>query len=221
MHRSWVVVFAALLFASHAAATTITLSTVSSDGTPASQLDATLEFSVTGATELTLTVTNTGSDFNINEIYFNAESNVTGLSLDSATHSVEGDVATEWGSVLTNTAVDGFGSFDFGLADGVGETDPSVIEPGEDVVFVFTISGTGPFAMDDFKVANGSGFEAAAKFVNGPPDPECADAVIPTEKCPEGVNTEDSAFGAVPEPLVGWLVALGLAGVVASRRTSR
>lgn len=71
--------------------------------------------------------------------------------------------------------------------------------------------------MADFAVANDSGFRAAAKFVGGPPDPECAAAAIRTARCPQGVATEDSGFGAVPEPAVGWLVALGGIGVAALR----
>jgi len=207
----------ALIFAGPASATSITLSTVSSDGTPASQLEAEFDFSVSGTT-LTLTVTNTGSDFNINQIFFNADSNVSGLTFDSATHSVAGDVLAAWSPLATVEMADGFGTFDFALMNGVGETSPSVMEPGEEIVFVFTISGTGPFADADFIVENGSGFLGAAKFVNGPPDPECASAVIPTEKCPEGVNTEDSGFGAVPEPGSTALLLLSLGAVAAARR---
>ena len=48
-----------LALATVAGATTITLSDVSSDSTPSSQLDAIFNFAITGASELTLTVTNT------------------------------------------------------------------------------------------------------------------------------------------------------------------
>jgi hypothetical protein len=191
--------------ASPALATTIvTLSTVSSDATDPDLLDAEFEFSVSGST-LTLTVTNTGSDFNINEIYFNGSGLVSSLSLTSATHNVQGDVLAAWSPVETNTMVDGFGVFAFGLTDGVGETNDNIIEPGEEVVFVFAITGSGGYTDADFIVANAAGYTAAAKFVNGPDDPESP-------------GDEDSAYGAVPEPLSAWLLAAGLAGLLAAGR---
>jgi hypothetical protein len=198
---------AALLLglASPALATTIvTLSSVSSDATDPSLLDADFEFSVSGST-LTLTVTNTGSDFNINEIYFNASGLVTGLSLTSATHSVAGDVSAAWLPIELGSTPDGFGAFDFGLTDGVGENNPNIIEPGEDIVFLFAITGSGGYADADFIVGNENGYTAAAKFVNGPDDPEFP-------------GDEDSAFGTVPEPLTAWLLAAGLAGLLAAGR---
>jgi hypothetical protein len=54
--------------------------------------------------------------------------------------------------------------------------------------------------------------------MNGPPDPECAGLTEPTEMCPEAADTEDSAFGTVPEPLTAWLLAAGLAGLLAAGR---
>jgi hypothetical protein len=176
-----------------------------------------LLFAVVGTT-LTLTVTNTGGDFTINELYWNAADNVTGLSLVSATHSVEGDVQSAWSPLGTNKDAGGLGSFDFALMVRGGGNKASLIEPGEQVVFEFDISGAGPFAMDDFVVANDGGLLAAAKFVSGPPDPECAGAIIPTGKCPQGVLTEDSGYGGVPEPASAWLVLLGLVGVAAVGR---
>jgi hypothetical protein len=211
---------ALLSMAGSAEATTITLSGVSSDGTPASQLHAELDFGVVGTT-LTLTVTNTGSDFTINELYWNAASNVTGRALVTATHNVAGNVTNAWSPTETNQKAGGFGSFDFALTVRGGGNKANLIEPGETIVFEFDISGTGTFAMSDFAVANDEGLLAAAKFVSGPPDPECAGAVIPTPKCPQGVLTEDSGFGGVPEPASGLLLALGLAGASAyGRRTS-
>jgi hypothetical protein len=57
--------------------------------------------------------------------------------------------------------------------------------------------------MNDFDATNLSGYKAAAKFVNGPDDPEA-------------MGMEDSAFGAVPEPgtalLLGAALALGALG---------
>ncbi len=186
-----------LALGSSAGAATITLSSMSSDATPASVLDATFVFMITGASELTLTVTNDTTapdEFIINGAWFNAAGNVTGLTLDSATHSVEGDVFAAWDPVENTSMVDGFGIFDFGVTDGVGQNNLNLIGPGESIDFVFTIAGTGPFADTDFVVLNGSGFLAAAKFIAGPGD--------------------DSAFGAaVPEPTTVALFGLGLLGL--------
>ena len=198
----------ALLVGSSAQATPVHCCDASSDATPASQLDITFDFSVAGTT-LTLTVTNNdggGFGFNVNEIYFNGSGNVTSLSFSSATHSVAGDVTAAWAPLDSNTMVDGFGIFDFGLSDGVGETNTNIIEPGENIAFVFTVNAG--LADADFIVANGSGYLVAAKFTNGPDDPE-------------DPGNEDSAFGAAtPEPGMLGLFALGLAGLglVARRR---
>jgi hypothetical protein len=208
-HLPLAAVLGVVLSAGTASATSINLSSVSSDGTPASQLDATLDFSVSGST-LTLTLSNTGSDFNINQVFFGGSSAVTGLSLVSATHSANGDVTAAWIPVEAASAADGFGVFDFALTDGVGSGNPNIAHVGESIVFVLSISGTGSYADSDFIQPNASGYLAAAKFVNGPPDPECATAVIPTAQCPEGIGTEDSAFGGVPEPGTLALLALAL-----------
>jgi hypothetical protein len=202
---------------SPAGASTITLSGVSSDASPASQLDATLTFDVgdfdlgNGGDELRLVLHNPsageGGDalFNVNEIYFNAASGVTALTLLSATHSVNGDVFAAWQPVETAAAADGFGIFDYALTDGVGEMNPAIAMPGQSVTFLFDIAGTGPFDMNDFIEANAMGYTAAAKFVNGPDDPE-------------DPGMEDSAFGAVPEPGTALLLGLGLVALGVRRR---
>jgi hypothetical protein len=87
----------------------------------------------------------------------------------------------------------------------MGETDPSTIWGGQDpaqfVTFTFSISGTGPFAPGDFIAPSSLGYTAAAKFVNGPGD--------------------DSAYGAVPEPSTGLLLATGLIGLAVNGRRRR
>jgi hypothetical protein len=191
-----------------ALATTITLSNVSSDATDPDLLDAEFDFSVSGAT-LTLTVSNTGSDFNINEVYFNASAGVTSLALTSATHSAAGNVSAAWLPIELGSSPDGFGAFDFGLTDGVGQNNPNIIGVGEDIVFVFSINGgVGVFTDADFIQENGSGYTAAAKFVNGPDDPEAP-------------GEEDSAFGAAPEPGTLVLLGFGIAGLAALGRRAR
>jgi hypothetical protein len=203
--RTTIASFAAaalLALGSSASATTITLSTVSSDATPVSQLDATLDFVVSGTT-LTLTLTNTGVDFNVNQVYFNGSGLVSTLSLISATHSVAGDVLAAWAPIELGSSADGFGAFDYALTDGVGQTNPNILNPGENVVFVFTVNAG--LTDSDFIVGNVNDYVAAAKFVNGPADPES----------PED---EDSAFGTVPEPATSLLLVLGLAGLAFAGR---
>jgi len=201
--RAILLALAALSLSTSAGAVPITLSSVSSDETPASALDATFDFSVVGST-LTLVVTNDTTapeTFNVNQVYFNAPGAVTSLTLTSATHSIEGNVASDWLPLVMGVMVDGFGTFDFGLREGVGETNASVIGPSESVTFVFAIAGTGPYSASDFIQPNSYDLVAAAKFVNGPYD--------------------DSAFGAVPEPSTALLLASGLLLLGARRRSLR
>jgi hypothetical protein len=191
-----------------ASGATVTLSSHSSDPTPASILDATMEFAISDLVEMTLTVTNYTTapfEFDINEVFFNAKSNVTGLTLDSVTSSLDGPIGG-WSLVTSSgtmgpTHADGFGIFDYGVIDGV--SGPDQIQPAESVAFVFTITGTGPYVDTDFielSQLDGGGdivTYGAAKFVNGPGD--------------------DSAYGAyVPEP--GTLSLLFLGGFAFARR---
>jgi len=201
------------LFAAAAQSSTVTLSDVSSDLTPASTLDATFDFVVIGGDTLQLTVTNdtSGADqFNIVELFWNGSSAVSGLSLLSANHSAVGDVSTGWDPVQAGLQPDGFGVFDYALIDGVGEGNPNIIGPTESILFTIAISGSCADSFSctgsDFVVPQSSGYVAAAKFVNGPDDPEAP-------------GVEDSAFGAaVPEPSTAVMLGLGLAALAARRR---
>jgi hypothetical protein len=196
-----------LLGVSTAQASTINLSSVSSDATPASSLSATIDTQILGGDTLQLTVTNdttAPNEFNINQVYFNGSDDVTSLVLSTATHSDIGDVLGDWAPVVHVAGANGFGDFDFGLLDGEGENDPWLIGPTESIVYVLAITGNCATAydctMDDFNVGNANGFTFAAKFVNGPDD--------------------DSAFGTVPEPATALLVPLGL-GLACWRGRSR
>ena len=86
MHTILPFLVGALLLGSGTAAlgVVITLSEYSSNGTDPALLSATLDFSVAGST-LTLEITNdtvAPNGYNINELYFNADGDVTGLSVD-------------------------------------------------------------------------------------------------------------------------------------------
>jgi hypothetical protein len=209
--RCLVAVLAAVL-AGSAQAGTITLSDVSSDLTSAADLDATLAFDVgefdagNAGDELRITLTNTGVDFNISEIYWNVTANITGLTLLSAIHSLNGDQTALWNPIHTGLAADGFGAFDYALTDGVGELSPGIAMPGESLVFILDLDSLVAATMSDFIVPNASGYIGAGKFVNGPDDPEAP-------------GFEDSAFGAtVPEPGTASLLAMGLVGLATIRR---
>jgi hypothetical protein len=181
---------------------TLDLSTHSSDETLAEDLNATVDFSVVGLT-LTISITNdtlmTG-EFNINEFYWNGPD---GMVLTPDT------VPAFWDFYIPDmsqpTLADGFGTFDFAVKDGRGETHPSLIQPGETLDFIFTMSM--PADVKDFTTAlsamdppGAMPMYIAAKFVNGPGD--------------------DSAYGGtIPTP--GVLALMAMAGVVAARPKRR
>jgi len=181
---------------------TLELSTHSSDTTLAEDLNATVDFSVVGMT-LTISITNdtqmTG-EFNINEFYWNGPDGIV-LTVDT--------LPAFWDLYVPGmdnpTQADGFGTFDFAVKDGRGETHPSLIQPGETLAFSFTMSM--PADVKDFTTAfsamdppGATPMLIAAKFVNGPGD--------------------DSAYGGtVPTP--GVLALMAVAGLVAARPKRR
>jgi MYXO-CTERM domain-containing protein len=180
-----------------ARAATIICCATSSDATDAAGLRLTLDFAWSGSA-LTLRATNTSALFHVNQIYFNASDDVTGLALASAAHSAAGNVTRRW-SLLRNRRAGGLGTFDFQLDGGNGANRAWILDPGESLLFVFTVRASGPVTLDDLGVMSAEGVRVAAKFIGGPLDPETC--------------SEDSAFGSIPEPGLLGLVGLGLLAV--------
>jgi hypothetical protein len=209
-----------------AGASIITLSTVSSDfgepfgATHPNDLSATLDFQVSGNT-LTLSVTNntdanvSGNTFDISEVFFNASTDITSLTLTSPLAAGDaGGVPTApsgW-DFFTNSMADGFGNFDYAVKlFGDVNLNDNRVDPGETEVLQFTLSCLGGAVcdMNDFVEPNASGYLAAAKFVNGP-----------LVENSDGSFDPDSAFGttAIPVPAALWLFGSGLVGLVAAGR---
>ena len=187
------------------AALVYVFSDLSSDATPASDLNATLTFNVTAGASatfndlLTLTLDNqttAPSAFTINEVYFNFTGNHGGFSIESGP------------GVLNHgpTPADGFGDFDIKL-------DGFLLASGGTSMWSIDLGLTGVTDSDfnDLSIIPPGDTQtlAALKFVQGPDDPEAP-------------GSEDSAFGAVvPVPAAVWLFGSGLLGLVGVARRKR
>lgn len=185
------------------AALVYTFSDLSSDATPASDLDATLSFAVTslgsdtGNDLLTLTLDNqttAPNEFAINEVFFNYNSGHGTFSLESGT------------AALTHGPInaDGFGNFDIKL-------DGFLLASGGQAIWTIDLGVTGVVDADFRDLSSippgDTQTLAALKFVQGPDDPEAP-------------GSEDSAYGAVvPVPAALWLFGSGLIGLVGIART--
>ena len=165
----------------------INLSQLSSEPltNPASMLNASVVFAITGPDQVTISVTNLTSAptaYDINRLLFSATANVTGLTLSSVTQSVQGnngwdlEVSTGQGGP---THEGGFGIHDFALMGPNNGNSNKLITPGETVDFELQIAGTGPFSGSDF-VTNLSAMPpsggniltlVAARFIEGPTQP--------------------------------------------------
>ncbi len=196
-----------LALAAQASAATLVLSQLSSDETPASVLAATLDFQISGASQLTLRVSNDTAApdaYQLREIFFNARASVASLTLVSATSSADGLVSADW--KLASGHAGGFGRFDFQLLNAKGNS-KNEIAPGETVSFVFSIAGAGPFDTSHF----------TSELSTIPPGEFPAHAAVKFVSGPRG----DSAYGAVvPEPLTVFQLGMGLAGLSWLRRRS-
>ena len=180
------------------AALVYTFSDLSSDATPASDLDATLTFTVVSGGSatfndlLTLTLDNqttAPNAFNINEVYFNFTGDHSGFSLES------GIATLNHGP----TPADGFGDFDIKL-------DGFTLVSGGASVWTIDLGLTGvteSYFNDLSSIPPGDTQTLAAlKFVQGPGD--------------------DSAFGAVvPVPAAVWLFGSGLLGLIGVARRKK
>ena len=198
---------------SQAGTTELVLSTHSSTSPSVGPelLDALLEFSVEDST-LTLSVTNltpesvSDPQLKMNQVYFNATDNITGLTLTEVIDPIEGSVLNQWnkdsGFSEDGYQVDSFGLFDVALIDGQGNQ-PHVIDPNETLVFTFDITGSGTYMATDFTTELSTQVDehvisyAAAKFYNG---------------------DDISSYGAtnVPEPAT--MCVFGLGGLVFLRK---
>ena len=147
----WLVFLAAggLCMATTANASRIDLSSLSSEATVApSVLGASLDFAVTGGDTLTLTVDNTCA-FDVVVIFFNANTDVTGLSLDSGPKKWE---------LIGDTTAGGFGSFDYALAVPIDKASKDKFDAGDSAVFVLNFMSNG--SVDGTDPGRGQGFPA-------------------------------------------------------------
>jgi len=190
------------------AAATITLSNMSSDESAiaAANMSATVDFSVSGNT-LTVNVSNASTDLLITEIYFNASSKVTNITLSSAPTNTNTGAMLWTASSSASTA--SFGTFDYvltGITQGGGKNaQTGMILAGDSATFEFTYTGR-KLTANDFGVemtamnAMGAGtFRTSAKG---------------------GTTAMGAQVAAVPEPTTAALMVMGL-GLLARVGRSR
>ena len=219
--HSWLALILAAMFltasgVAQAVPILVTVSEESNDpgNVPASDLNATLLFTVTGTT-LTIDVTNTTNtlslqDYDISAFNFNTnEADISNLVLT-------GYPSTDAGWTQGSTSSGGFNPFDDGasanpdLTDNAVGLNPDLVNAGETGTFTYSFDCAGTCTEEDFIVANDSGYTVAVKFINGGAPP---------------FASSDSAWGAttssgvpIPEPSTASLLMLGLVGLGAARR---
>lgn len=194
---------AGLLLGGPTQALTLTFSDVSSNGIPAADLNASLDFSVAGSS-LTLTLANLthanvapAQSYYVNQIYFNFAGDASGFAIVSGPGSLLFDPLS--------TQPNGYGRFDVRLDLGTAADVPDLrVAPG--ALETWTID-LGVIATDaDFAV-----------FSSLPPGDQPAIAAL---KFVGGSLDDASAFGAVvPVPAAAWLLGSALVGLGAFART--
>lgn len=192
------------------AVSVLALSELSSDETPAALFTGRLTFTVSGDSLVLDIANNTAAptEFFINQVYFNATANVTGLTLADP---VEG-----WTLVFGEDVekANGFGYFDAKLATGDHDFE---VAPGATKTFSFDIQGLAPLTDADFVTelsARGNPSTlGAAKFVRGPDDDSGFGSGLLT---PPPIIPEPP----IPEPLTltACLLGFGALGLKARRR---
>jgi hypothetical protein len=171
-------------------------SQLSSDSTPAAALDANVLFSVVGS-QLLIDIQN-NSLYSVADLYFNTDTDITGLAFNNA-----GATNAAWG-VTGGTSqaqgADGMGSYNWWVTFGSGS---NRLGAGT-TSLVFDMTTTGP-------VTEGT---IGTKFSINPPGSQTALGVLKFEAGPN----DDSAFGGstiatttstVPEPTSMALLGLG------------
>jgi hypothetical protein len=203
-----------LAFALPATATTIHVSDLSSDDTPASQLDANVSFDVVGTT-LFIGVTNLTDDpaaFNISAIYFNSSDDIADLIFSDGPGSCPvGSCRWDVFASSNDTKAGAFGTFDWAI---ISNDKKGAIAPSDTAIFEFEISGSGPFDMSDF----------GTEFSTIPPGKFPSLVAVKFVQCSGSacIQNDDSAFGAaIPEPGTASLVLMGLLGLAIRGRNPR
>jgi hypothetical protein len=197
-----------LLAGGSAGATPVTLSSLSSDATPAASLGATYDFVVTGST-LRLTVTNQ-SQYDIVAIFFNDSNDVADITLTGVEGSSDGWLFRSTGDFMSTPS---FGTFDHALHSPVWRNQNlEGVGVGDIVTFIFDIDCAGSLVCDASDFANQTSFNgpvavnAAGRFIRGPEG----------STNPFGGGTK--VGGQIPEPATALLLAAGLVAISARLR---
>ncbi|MHC4186906.1 MAG: PEP-CTERM sorting domain-containing protein [Planctomycetota bacterium] len=194
-------VLIALLSFSTVHAALVSLSDCTTDETPASDLNAMVEFSLTGST-LSIVLTNltdgpdSGIDtgYDITALYFNATDNIFGLTLEEPDF---GWVLYSWDNI---TKAGGLGQFDYVLKGKIG-SNPIIVEGESSRTFTLSVTHDGSGASES---------DFYSEFSSRPPG---NDPTIIAAKFQRGPN-DDSAFGGTHTPEPATITILGLGSMI-------